>query len=267
MEPTTYETPGPVHLEIRVPSGDVSVQAAAISQTTLEISGERSPDEISVVFEAAGDGHRLVVEQRKRGQFGWTRGRDLNVRVTVPDGSHVQVAGGSTDLNAQGTIGSLSFHSGSGDANIEHVVGDAEAKVASGDLHIETVGGTLSFHSASGDVTAGVVVGRAMARTASGDVKIATVTSKAKVTTVSGDIALSSLLAGGSASLQAVSGDIVVGVPRGTNVFLDLSSVSGSTSSDLPVSDSPSGEAGGTEDSEITAATVSGDISVRHSRD
>ena len=266
MERTTYDTPGALRLEVRLLSGDVSIQAAATSTTSLEISGENDPDEISVAFESSENDHRLSIEHRKRGIFGGIKGRNIKVRVTVPEGTHVRVDGGSTDLTARGTLGSLSFHSGSGDASVQKVVGDAEAKVASGDLHIDQVNGKLSFHSASGDVSASVVGGEAIARTASGDVALGKVGGSVRVTTVSGDISVSSLLPTGSANLQAVSGDIDVGVPTGTNVYLDLSSSTGSTRSDLTVSDSPPASADVPDESEIRAATVSGDITVHRSR-
>jgi DUF4097 and DUF4098 domain-containing protein YvlB len=266
MEPTTYKTPGTLRLEINVPSGDVSVDAEAISTTTLEISGERDPDDVSVIFEPEGDGHRLRVEQRKRKLFSADRARDLKVRVTSPEGTLVTVRGGSTDLVTRGSLGSLSFHAGSGDASVEVVKGDAEAKVASGDLQIQQVGGNLSFHGASGDIRAGRVNGRATARTVSGDVQIDSVADEVKVTTVSGDITLSRLLHGGRTNLQAVSGDIDVGVPSGISVHLDLSSTSGSTDSDLDVSDSPSTAHDHEGEADIRASTVSGDIKVRRAQ-
>lgn len=265
MNTTTYESPGSLHLDIAIPAGSVSVSAEDTTTVTLDISGEQNPDEISVSFEPDGGGHRLVVEQRKRGLFLALKTRDLRVRVTVPNGTHVDVKGGSTDLKARGRLGSLAFHTGSGDATVEEVEGDAVAKVASGDLSVKHVTGRLSFHSASGDLDAGLVEGGATARTASGDVKIGTAGREVKATTVSGDIEIEQLLPGAMTSLQAVSGDIEVGIAAGTRVYLDLSAVSGSTTSDLTDSDAPT-EASTTEQAEVKASTVSGDVKVRHSR-
>ena len=61
--------------------------------------------------------------------------------------------------------------------------------------------------------------------------------------------------------MKTVSGDVVIGVAPGTSAFLDVSSKSGSTSSDLPVSDVPVD--GSALQLEIRANTVSGDVRVR----
>lgn len=266
MDPTTYDTPGPLRLDVNIPSGEVLVVAESTGSTTLQITGERDPDDVSVVFEPEGDGHRLTVEQRKRKLFSSFGSQDLKVKVSVPSDTHVTVRSGSADLLSRGSIGSLVFKSGSGDASVETVKGNAEAKVASGDMRIDRVDGKLSFHGASGDLRATIVNGDATARTASGDVKLGTVAGHAKVTTVSGDIDISRVLGGGRTSLQAISGDIEVGVEGGASLHLDLSSTSGSTKSDLDVSDDPATTHDHQREIDVKAATVSGDVTVRRAR-
>ncbi len=265
MQPITYDTPRELHIELRIPSGDVTVRAEDTTTSTLEITGERDPDDIAIAFDDEGSRHRLVVEQRKKSRFGRSS-HGLDVRLTVPYGAHINLSGGSTDLDIKGSIGSLSFNSASGDASIEDVTGNASAKVASGDLRIGNVNGTLTFHSASGDIRAAAIGGKLVARTASGDVEVHQASSDVNVTTVSGDVTMRNLVSG-AVTLQAVSGDIEVGVASGTRVFLDLSSLSGSTKSDLPVSDASTSESptDGSPEASVRAATVSGDIRVRHS--
>ena len=43
MEPMTFDTPGMLTLEVRIPSGGIVVKATDTSVTTLEIRGERDP--------------------------------------------------------------------------------------------------------------------------------------------------------------------------------------------------------------------------------
>jgi len=267
MQAITYDTPGELHVELRLPSGHVIVRAQDSTTSILEITGERDPDDIKITFDDDGTKHRLVVEQRKKSLFGRVTQQELEVRLTVPQGAHISLSGGSTDLTTEGSIGSLSFNSASGDATVEDVIGNASAKVASGDLRVGTVAGSLTFHSASGDIRAAEVGGKLVARTASGDVEMYQTNGEVNVTTVSGDVKVGNLVSG-TLSLQAVSGDIEVSVAPGTRVFLDLSSLSGSTKSELPVSDASipdSPQGGGTAEASVKAATVSGDIRVQHS--
>lgn len=260
METTTYSTPGELSLELRIPSGDVTIQTADVDQTTLSISGERSEDELTVRFDPGHDGnHTLVVQQRRQGRMAW-RMRGLDVRITAPERTRVRVEGGSTDLTVRGPVISVSLMSGSGDASLDDVRDRVDVKVASGDLRLGQAGGLVTFHSASGDLRADAVLGGLVARTASGDVVVGDARGELRVTTISGDVSFGGVGAGG-VEVQAVSGDVTVGVLPGTGVWLDLSSMSGSTSSDLPV-----GEAPGVPDApqlSVRAHAVSGDIRIR----
>ena len=266
METTTYQTPEELRVDVRIPAGMVHVQTEDTTVATLEISGERHPEDITISFEQAAHGHRLVVEQRKKPRFGLHFSRGIEVRLMVPERTELAVKGSSTDLVVDGVIASVDFSSASGGATLDSVSGDASAKVASGDLSVNDVAGALTFHSASGGVRAARVDGKLVARTASGDVEVGVVNNKVNVTTVSGDVTVTNLICG-NANLQAVSGDIEVGVASGSSVYLDLSSLSGATESTLPVSHSPTSSSAGDRTSEaaLKAATVSGDIKVHHS--
>ncbi len=266
MEPKTFDTPDGVRLDIRIPAGEIEIEATDTATTTLEIENERDPQEFRIEFNPHPDGgHRLLVEQRGR-RFGIGLGlrRELSVRIGAPTGAHVAVETGSADLTVRGTAGSLTFRSGSGDLSFEHVSGDATVNVASGDASGGAVEGDLIFHSASGDLGIGPVGGEAIANTASGDVRIGSVRRNLRSATASGDVQIGALSAGES-SIRSVSGDVAVGVARGTRVWLDLSSVSGSTTSDLAMSDASPGDV--QAELELRASTVSGDIRVRRAAD
>ncbi len=262
MEPKKFDTPDGVHLELRIPAGTIEVETTDTSTTTVEIDNERDAQEFHVELTSLNEGgHRLLVEQRDRRfgiGFGWKR--ELHVRIVAPVGAHVGVETGSADLELRGSASSLSFRSGSGDLAFDDVTGDVAIKVASGDASGGSVEGDLSFHSASGDLEVGSVGRDAIARSASGDLRIGSVGRNVQSTTASGDVQIGSLSAG-EASIRSVSGDVVVAVSRGTRVWLDLSSVSGSTGSDLAMSDGPQGDT--KPELELRASTVSGDIRVR----
>lgn len=258
MESRTFTTPDGLKLELRIGAGSIEVETRDITETTLEIDGERDPDDFRIEFSAAaGGGHRLIVDQlRRRALFG--SARELHVRVQTPIGTQVQADTGSAELIARGRIGSLAFRSGSGDVSFERVDGDASIKVASGDVHGDVVAGDLTANSASGDVRVGGVGGSLVAHSASGEVEVDRVGGSAKVATASGDITVGGV-SSGEATLRSVSGDIEVGIVRGTSVWLDLSSVSGDVTSELAMGGGSDAE---TATLELRAASVSGDIHV-----
>jgi DUF4097 and DUF4098 domain-containing protein YvlB len=120
------------------------------------------------------------------------------------------------------------------------------------------VGGQLRLNSASGDLTAQTVNGEVTAHAASGDVEIEQAGAGVNATTASGDIRIGAA-SRGAIRANTVSGDVSVGVIAGTGVWLDLTTMSGSTRSDLAMEDTTPAA---TQDLSLQVRTVSGDIDV-----
>jgi DUF4097 and DUF4098 domain-containing protein YvlB len=262
MEPTTFDTPDGLYAELRIPAGTITVRALDTAQTTVHITGERNPDDITVECSPRGSrGHVLRVGTRNRKSFGFRAwDRDLRVELTVPVGTDVDTESGSADLDVTGEIGSVAVRTGSGDVTFEDSSGDVAVKAASGDVRGRDVAGSLTVHGASGDLDARSVGGSLVCRTASGDLDVGTLDGNATVTAASGDIRIGTASVG-TLSLKTVSGDIAVGVAPGTAVWLDLTSATGDAVSDLDGTGEP--ESGATL--EVHATAVSGDIRVRRS--
>jgi hypothetical protein len=259
MQTYTFDTPGKLTVELRIPAGDITVKARDTAVTEVTIDGERSADDLRVEFDPRPDGGTLVVEYRERhkwGVFGFSR--DLDVDLAVPTGTTIVSETGSADLEVDGPLDALTFRTGSGDLRFDSVMGDLTVKAASGDVRGTSVGGNASFHAASGDLSVSTIGGAIVCRTASGDVRAATVGGAVRVSAVSGDVEIGSLMTG-ETSIHTVSGDVEVGVAEGTDVYLDLASTSGDVASALDPSPGP----GGSADLDLSIATVSGDIRVR----
>jgi DUF4097 and DUF4098 domain-containing protein YvlB len=155
----------------------------------------------------------------------------------------------------------VGVHSASGDVYVETVTGNLDAKLSSGDLLVDEVTGDGGAHSASGDVTIGGVGGDLRITTASGDVRVSRCAGSATARTASGDIILDRVHRG-EVKANTASGDVQIGVQRGTGVWLDLSTVSGSTTTDLAIADDQPEQP---RDTKVTlrVRTASGDIRVR----
>jgi DUF4097 and DUF4098 domain-containing protein YvlB len=123
----------------------------------------------------------------------------------------------------------------------------------------------LRVQTGSGDVTATFVSGQAVVEVASGDVSVEEAGGAVRATSASGDIAIGAAH-GDKVRINSASGDVSVGVPTGTLVWLDLSTVSGSTNSDLAVTTQPMSQAAASEQPRVPLSlqlrTVSGDINV-----
>lgn len=259
----TFDTPGHVSADVRIPSGDVVVRARETDVSTVHIEGERGDEDITVTCEPTGNGgHHLLIEVRDKKnwalfRFSW--GQDLEVVLEIPTSTELQVNTGSADLGVRGTVAGIDFRTGSGEVRFENVDGDVKVKTASGDMQGRSVQGHLACHGASGDVAVDTVHGGVTMRTASGDLELGEVDGGVSVTTVSGDVTIGALRAG-DAQVRSVSGDIEIGVAPGVGVFLDVQSTTGDVASNL---DAAAQLGGGGADLELSASSVSGDISIR----
>jgi len=267
-----FETPGSVSLQIKLPSGRVVVTTADEPRTSVELVGlgRRGPDaidDVSVTADEHHGRHTVRIEQKDRIRWGpiqiaW--GGDIETRVTCPPGSDLELSGGSTDLRVQGDLGEVSVRTASGDARLEAVRGKLQIKTASGDISVATVESEASLATVSGDLAVGRAEGPITARAVSGDVTIGSLRASLGLSTTSGDIDVRSVEAG-EVRIQTVSGDVRVGVGRGTRVWIDAGTISGDLDSQLGVDDEkPSAVEPGTEADVVPLhlKTVSGDVSI-----
>jgi Putative adhesin len=265
-----FETPGSVSLQIKLPSGRVVVTAADQPQTTVEVvavgrRGQDAVDEIEVTMEERQGRHVVRIEQRDKFRWGpiqisW--GGDFECRIACPLGTDLDLAGGSTDLRTDVELGEVSVRTASGDVRLDSSRGELEVKTASGDIAVGAIASDATLVTVSGDLEVERLDASLTARSVSGDVTIGAVAGELGLSTTSGDVDVKSV-ENGDVRVQTVSGDVRLGVARGTRVWIDAASVSGDLGSELGLE----GEQVETEaDSPgvvpLHVKTVSGDVSI-----
>jgi DUF4097 and DUF4098 domain-containing protein YvlB len=285
MRTETFQTPGETRLDIRLGAGEVRLETAKVQETTVELEPLRDNDASKAAIENArvelrerGAGHEVVIDVRDRGKgFGFSKGAEVLVAVTSPEGTSVEAKTGSAEVEGRGRFGSVEVETGSGDvefgeialdANINAASGDvqlgsvggnARVNTASGDTQVRSIGGDAKINSASGDVQIREVQGELSVNSASGDVQIREAASSVGVNTASGDQQIGSVTTG-KVTLKSASGDLKVGIREGSTLWVDARSRSGEVTSELPVSELPPDGDGPTV--ELRANTMSGDITV-----
>jgi hypothetical protein len=276
MRRETFATPGPVRLDLELPSGLIEIETAETEETHVELEALSDNEQIQEMVAGAriesnrrGDTYEVSVEVRTRGGvwISFSRGPsirlgspEMRLRITCPRGASIDASTKSADLEARGTYGIVDFKTASGDAHVDNSA-DALFKSASGDVHVDTVGGALDVKTVSGDVHVFSVARDTNVQAVSGDVFIADAGGSIRANTVSGDQRYEAVVQG-RLELRAVSGDIGVGIRRGSRVFIDANTVSGSTSSEFDLSDAPAPAAPDPDAPlvEVFAKTVSGDV-------
>jgi hypothetical protein len=272
MRTETFPTPRQLAISVKLPRGDVEVETADVQETTVTLTGDgerarQQIEEATIRLDARGDRDELVIDADTddisfggRIKFSISFGNKdaIRVRVVCPHGAELGVETGSADIRAAGRFGAVTTKTGSGDVRVDEVERDAEVKVASGDVRIDRVGGSLKVQTAAGDVASGPVGGSAQVKTAAGDVSLKEVARDVTVTSASGDVHVASVTQG-KVELKSVSGDLIVGVRRGSRVWMDVKTITGDARSDL---DPDAGEDGDGPLVELKATAMSGDIRI-----
>jgi DUF4097 and DUF4098 domain-containing protein YvlB len=260
-----FDCTAPLNLSITVLAGDVNITAedrttASVEVTPYDRSDKSSETAERTVVEMHGDTLFVRVPEDE-GRF-WRRYGRIRVTARVPRGTTtLNIKTASADVNASGEYAAGQISTASGDAQVEQVAGDFTAAAASGNVRIDYVGRDLSVRSASGDLSAGTVGGDLSAQTASGDMRFGEARGSVKASTASGDVSVGRI-SNGAVNVKSASGDVTLGVITGTRVWLDLSTISGTTHNDLSMGggEEPVGEP---TQLRLTVRTISGDIAIR----
>lgn len=233
----TFAVNGPVRLNVRVDVGRVEITAEDRNEAVVDVVPLDDSKATAGAIERARVelvGDELIVDMPEK-WFGKS-GR-VGVTIAVPTRSPLTVKVATADVVVQGMVGDLDVSTATGDVRVGPVDGDAKVNSASADVRIGAITGAAEVKTASGDVQIEAVA-TARLQTASGDLKVGRLEADVQARTASGDIEIGE--AGiGTLDLNTVSGDVGVRVPSGRLVWLDLSSVSGRTDSELVAEDTP----------------------------
>src|SRR5205085_857554 len=127
MRHETFSTPGPVALDLRIPAGEVAVEAATgLTETSVELEALRGEGAEELVeatrieCRPGRDGESEVVvevpEKRRFGIFGDTA--EVRLTLRCPDGARLGVRAASADLQARGRFSAADVQTASGDAEV-----------------------------------------------------------------------------------------------------------------------------------------------------
>lgn len=266
----TFNTPAPITLYVELGAGRLNTVASESGEASVEVSGPRAEE-----FHVGFDGKRIDVIAPHGRFFG--RGDSHDVKVRVPSGSELITKMGSADTTTSGTLGLVALKSGSGDIAIERAEGpvviesgsgdikgqefadEVRIKSGSGDIDVRDVRGKTGISTGSGDVVLGTVHAKTVIKTGSGDLQVHRSEGDVSLTTASGDLTVGTAPRG-KVTAKNVSGDVRVGIPSGTPVWTDISTVTGRVRNNLE----SAGKPGKDQDYvELRASTVSGDVHLR----
>jgi DUF4097 and DUF4098 domain-containing protein YvlB len=258
-----FSVGGGAALNIKIQSGRVDVTEGTSGVVTLAID-TRDPDSVEV--HQSGD--TIFVSDNRSG---WVVRGNVRISATVPPRTDLEVGSASADVHVDVVARNLICRTASGDVSFRDA-DSLEVKTASGSIRGERVDGDVRVNSASGDVWLQHVGGRLTAALASGDVRTDEVGGDLRANSASGDVRIDRFR-GDEVTIKSVSGDLVIGFPKGIRLEAEVNTLSGSVHLPSPSNDEPRASAGaeveatGQESNRkrrvrLNAKTVSGDIRI-----
>lgn len=249
---------GPISVNITLAAGSCQVRAEDRDNAVVTVTPHKNNSKSKEAAEKTSvdfRDNRLTV--RTPDMTGWLLGGSaaIDIVVTVPSRSSVTTKSASASINYQGEVEIASATTASGSVTVEKAT-EASVNTASGDAHVIECTGAARGNTVSGDLQLDHVGGDVNAKSVSGDVRIGYAGGSLTGNSVSGDINVSTIRAG-SGRVKSVSGSVSIGIASGTGVWMDLNTVSGTTSSDLAVGDMPTSTAANLE---LHVNTISGNI-------
>ena len=266
MRSERWDTEQPIRVDVEVPAGRVRVDTGDGGEVDVELTpGDGSEGSREAVerarIEFHGDELRVEVPEQRVWGISFGRRPSVELRVRCPHGSSLAAKTRSADVEARGRFARASVSTTSGDVELTEVENEAELNTVSGDLRVGPVGGRVSVNSVSGDAVLDRVGGQLRVNCVSGDVTVREAAGPVKADTVSGDLDLESVEAG-DVDLSSVSGDLRVGIKRGSRLAVDATAVSGDLESEIELAGDA--HAGGTDGPvvEVRARSISGDLRI-----
>lgn len=285
-----FETPGRVRLEVESAAGRIGISThdGAVTEVSVQpMSGDSESlvERSRITHREVAGGHVVTVSVPKRSVLGWLIRPEVEIEVRVPEGASLEIASESADVQATGSYNDVEVRTASGSVHLDESTGSARLRTASGPLEIGALQDDSRLDSVSGDVAIGYSAGRMQVRTVSADIAIGHAASAVNVRSVSGDVRIRQALSDvrvdsvsgdvmvdsvreGRVWAKTVSGDVTVGIARGSVFHVDALSVSGQMRSEIPLAGQPSGSEGAVDGGvegppvDVEIRTMSGDVFV-----
>ena len=276
-----FDTPTPIAVTVEVGVGAIQIRASRRTDTVVEV---RPTDPEKRVDVAAAEQARVEYADGRlliRAAKGWKKmaskaGREsVDVRIDLPEESHVKGEGGITALRSTGRLGECRYRTGLGDIDIEEA-SSVELKAGAGDISVGRTAGPAEIATASGAMRVGTIDGAAVIKNSNGDTWIGEVTGDLRVHSANGKIAVDQARSGvvaktakgdvrlgqvtrGTVLVQTAFGKVDIGIREGVVAWLDLDTGFGQVRNDLNTAEGPQS---GEEAVEVRARTGFGDITI-----
>ncbi len=259
----TFATPDPIHARIDVSAGLVRVRAGERSDTVVQVrpADPRSSADVQAAEETRVEyaaGTLVVTTPRKPRLLLFGTGASVEVDVSLPEGSRLDVSSAAGDVASEGRLGDVAVDTRYGDIRLDRRAG-VGARTAAGDISVAAAEGRAEAGTSYGDVRVGSATGDLRLDSACGDITVDLALGSVDAGTKYGQVRVREAV-GGTLRLQTAYGSVETGIREGTAAWLDVESASGKVRNFLTETGAPNGSQ---QTVRVHARTSYGDIVIR----
>jgi len=207
-------------------AGDITV--TTWDRNEVHLTGQLG-DESELDISESGRGLRFEVKPKNGHNFGRNH-EESTLELVVPESASLAISGVSSDIEISGSkAASVTAETVSGDVEVEARAGRVDLKSVSGDIDFRGASSRTNAESVSGDIDLSGVDGELEVSVVSGDVDLdGGAFDRGRFEAVSGTLELSlAIRPAGSVSVESMSGDVVVSLPKDADVEIRAQSFSG----------------------------------------
>jgi hypothetical protein len=258
---TTYTFPltGPISVSGRIGHGSFHVIAQdGLTEATATVTARSAQSDTleRTVIELNGS-TLSITSPRQGGIFEFLgKSRDpIDIEVTVPTGTEVNVTTFSAAITLDGRCGTADLATGAAPIVVDQIEGTLRLRYGGGTCRVGQVSGSVQLRSGSGSATFGEIGGALSAACGSGELSASIVRGSVRSRAGSGAAAIGAAF--GDVDIASGSGELSIGLPAGVPARLDVTTGSGRVNSELPISDVPLHKS---KPITVRARTGSGDV-------
>ncbi len=228
---TTFGVPAGTRLRLELMNGSITVSAWDRNELQVQSRTSRRNE---VRVRRSGSVVSIEVES----DYGMPARADIT--LTVPAWMALSFEGMNTDIKVDGVRAPLEIETLNGDITVNGGSDLVQLSSTSGKVTVTGARGRIELSTTAQDLIGTDLQGDVVVEAVSGDIVLRNVDSKSvEAETVSGSIWFSGAIRdGGRYSLSAHSGDMIVGIPEGTNATLTASLFTGQVETAFPLTSS-----------------------------
>ncbi len=226
-------------LELEAEGTKVEILASSNREVELElrrVGNTSTPieDDYDLDFSQQGDTVRLVIDRKKKINWGWKRGLEATIRVPSSFDATVSSAGGSVrvsdlrgDVDVRSAGGSIEMGAIDGQLQLRSAGGSVRVAGVSGEANIDTSGGSITIERADAAVTA---------TSSGGSIRVDEIAGPLQASTSGGSVtAYLTNTPGSDSELRTSGGGIRVRLASNVGLDIDARASGGSVSSEIDV--------------------------------